>query len=70
MSEKDGYDSRRASGISSAADTGRDREQRERAREKEAQVEDEDAGQTVKLTDFDVVSTLGKSGSYPLNYAN
>ncbi|KAH7342065.1 Pkinase-domain-containing protein [Rhizoctonia solani] len=41
------------------ADSGRDREQRERAKEKEAQVEDEDAGQTVKLTDFDVVSTLG-----------
>ncbi|CAE6412620.1 unnamed protein product [Rhizoctonia solani] len=57
MSEKDGYESRRASGISVTADTGR--EQRERAKEKEAQVEDEDAGQTVKLTDFDVVSTLG-----------
>ncbi|KAF8754258.1 Extension Ser/Thr-type protein kinase [Rhizoctonia solani] len=61
MSEKDGYTSRRASGMSAVADTGRDKEQRERerAREKEAQVEDEDAGQTVKLTDFDVVSTLG-----------
>ncbi|QRW17660.1 protein kinase A [Rhizoctonia solani] len=61
MSEKDGYTSRRASGMSAVADAGRDKEQRERerAREKEAQVEDEDAGQTVKLTDFDVVSTLG-----------
>ncbi|CAE7140101.1 unnamed protein product [Rhizoctonia solani] len=49
MSEKDGYESRRGSGISVVADTGRDQAQRERVKEKEAQVEDEDAGQTAPL---------------------
>lgn len=62
----DAYDSRRASGMSVTADTGRaDAQAHARARAKEAQVEQEqeedaDGGQTVKLTDFDVVSTLGK----------
>lgn len=56
-----GYDSRR---VSITADSGRDAQAHAQAQAKEAQVEqeqhEEDAGQTVKLTDFDVVSTLGE----------
>lgn len=53
--------SRRASTTSVVADTGRaEAEARARAKEAEHEQEgDQDAGQTVKLTDFDVVETLG-----------
>ena len=60
----DGYGtSRRASTTSIVADTGRaEAEARARAKEAEHEPEgDQDAGQTVKLTDFDVVETLGES---------
>lgn len=54
--------SRRASTTSVVADTGRaEAEARARAKEAEQEQEgDQDAGQTVKLTDFDVVETLGE----------
>ncbi|KAG8684738.1 serine/threonine protein kinase, AGC [Ceratobasidium sp. 394] len=58
--EMGGEDGRRAS---TTADTGREQvEARARAKEAEAEQDpegDQDGGQTVKLTDFDVVETLG-----------